>query len=393
MNRRVLLAESSEAIRGVAEPVLRQNGYEVISVATAEKALQVLEFSRPNLIIAGAGLQLQSGQPFHERLAADDRLSRLPLLLVAEASQADSPVPPENVIVLPFEPSDLVSKAQALIGSPNAGSAGQPKNPLGGACVDDDLIDAALGLDRIEVTDSEVMDETMHTRRRREMDNGLAAALSNDELGETGRVESIVISDDTTDIVAGRSKSGIPREPSDSNKLDILSEADQYALSSSEDLQAFGEGRDHDYDWFINEMRRDTHSDAASGSADDGKFSVESLPDAELSFEDHASQTEGVSQFLDEFKREVKKLDLDLPESLVIRAEGETVPDKSSENTQWVDSLETITGDQLEIFTKEFAQELAERVATKIVDKIDTIKLLNLIKSEVITRTKQKSGA
>ena len=41
MRKRVLLAEQSDAIRGVAETVLRQNGFEVIPITTAEKALEV----------------------------------------------------------------------------------------------------------------------------------------------------------------------------------------------------------------------------------------------------------------------------------------------------------------------------------------------------------------
>ena len=43
MHKRILIIEAADAVRGIAENVLRQNGYEVISVSDAEKALEVLQ--------------------------------------------------------------------------------------------------------------------------------------------------------------------------------------------------------------------------------------------------------------------------------------------------------------------------------------------------------------
>ncbi len=43
MPRRVLIAEQADTLRSVAETVLRQNGYDVISVTAAEKAREVLD--------------------------------------------------------------------------------------------------------------------------------------------------------------------------------------------------------------------------------------------------------------------------------------------------------------------------------------------------------------
>lgn len=394
MNRRVLLVESSEAIRGVAEPVLRQNGYEVISVATAEKALQVLQFSRPDVIIAGAGLNLKGGQPFYQSIASDEKLSGCPMLLIVDSGSPEPSFPVENMVTLPLEPASLLQKTQQLVSRRQPDAVNDPQaNPLDGVSVDGELIDAALGLDRIEVTDSEVMNQTAIPRRRREPDAGLAGALADRDLGETGRVESIIINDDNTDIVVKGPKTGPVHEQSNSSKLDILSDAEQYALDSPDVLQTSGENRDHDYEWFINEMKSDTHAMPASAPIGSEALPPESGVDGVLDIEDQADQTQGVSQILDEFRREVDKLDLGGPESIVIGPESPADSPRVQTDPQWVDSIHVKTGDDLEVFTKEFARELAEQIAARIVKNIDIDKLLYQIRSEIVARTRNHGGA
>ena len=61
MRKRVLIVEGADAVRGVAESVLRQNGYEVIAVSSGEKAKEVLQYARPDLIVLGAGSTRSSG--------------------------------------------------------------------------------------------------------------------------------------------------------------------------------------------------------------------------------------------------------------------------------------------------------------------------------------------
>ena len=56
MRKRVLIAEPSEITIVTAETVLRQNGFEVIAVSSGDMALQILELSKPHLIIANGSL-------------------------------------------------------------------------------------------------------------------------------------------------------------------------------------------------------------------------------------------------------------------------------------------------------------------------------------------------
>ena len=55
----------------------------------------------------------------------------------------------------------------------------------------------------------------------------------------------------------------------------------------------------------------------------------------------------------------------------------------------WQDSFEKLSSEKLELFSKHFISELADKVAARIADKINTEKLLALIKNEIIKRMSQ----
>ena len=78
MRKRVLIAELSDITRVAAETVLRQNGFEVIAVSSGDKAFQVLEHSKPHLIIANSSFPGKTS-PGLSRVGRQNR--RLPLFL------------------------------------------------------------------------------------------------------------------------------------------------------------------------------------------------------------------------------------------------------------------------------------------------------------------------
>ena len=67
MSKKILLAESSQVTRSIAEKILRQSGFEVISVNSAEKALEVIELTRPDLIIAGGELTSSGNKTLYDK--------------------------------------------------------------------------------------------------------------------------------------------------------------------------------------------------------------------------------------------------------------------------------------------------------------------------------------
>jgi CheY-like chemotaxis protein len=201
MRKRVLVAEASDTNRRIAETVLRQNGFEVVSVPSAEKAREVLQFARPDLIIIGGDLKIADGAPFYERLADNAKTASIPLLLFEPSEPVDLPFPPEVIIPSPFDPQEFVQRVIAFTGQ--GAAASMPPNPLSQMTADDELIDAALGLDRIDVTDSEILDRTALPGQGIRIASNAERLVGFDhvepeaeELSDSKRVESVMMLDE-----------------------------------------------------------------------------------------------------------------------------------------------------------------------------------------------------
>lgn len=400
MSKRILLAEASEAIRGVAEPVLRQNGFEVIAVPSADRAWGVLELSQPDLIVAGADLSLPGGRPLYEKLLAEPHTRSIPILVVAQQGAPPNSLPEENLITLPLQPRAFLQKVSSLVSGPQRNSA-PSSNPIQEAHEVDDMVDAALGLDQIEVTESEVMDKTTQIRLRRErgrrkpeLGEGIEEH-TDDDMMRTGRVEIVNIDDDSSDIVSQKNRRQAPPDPSASGELEILSDADQYAMESPENLDTDGQGEDHDYEWFMKELQKEAAGQGSSQASADTKMSHPASQPAPPEVEDAAGRSGGVAEFIDEFKKEVEKIHQDETDRVILKESQAPEPapprstPKSRERRSWEDTLDRITPEQVELFCGRFTRELADRIAERIAARIDPDKLLRLIRDEVLAEAKR----
>ena len=103
-----------------------------------------------------------------------------------------------------------------------------------------------------------------------------------------------------------------------------------------------------------------------------------------------ARQTAGVDKFIDEFKKEIEKIRADDQEVAVEDERGTQVATEE-QDLVWEEKVEKITPEHMEIFTREFVSQLAEKLAEQIAAKIDSDKLLEMIKSEIMGRSSKKS--
>lgn len=404
MHKRILLAEESDTVRGVAESALRQNGFEVISVVSGEKALEVLELSRPDLIIVGSKLTGKGRKPVYEHVQESERVGNVPLLLLADPEEAGLPFPQEVIISRPVEPKEFIEKVNAFVGrsvSTRPQAAGS--NPLTDVTLEDELLDAALGLDQIDVTESEIMDKTQAPSKKKHKVSAQSGQYDgDDENTESGKVESLLIRDEHAEIAHKDPQARKEDTMSSSGKLEILN--DQYGLIDEKAANLDSEDRAHDYNWFVNEMQKDTSgfkaakpgsgTPDAAASSDVLSFSEPSsmvdpvTPPPGKKSSGQQEQDGGVDKFIDEFKKEVEKMHSDEPESITI-ADGDKGA-KGDGSLGWQDTLEKMTPEQLGIFTREFVSELADKIAKMIASKIDEEKLLNLLKREIIQRLEKK---
>lgn len=411
MRYRILLAEESDAIRSVAESLIRQGGYELISVAEGNKVLEILEFTKPDLMIIASDLKGKGNKPVFEYIQENPRIAEIPMFVLSNANEIGLPFREETILPKPFEPKDFTAKIISLL--PSGQKTAQPQkiysqavndNPLSSADLNDDILDAALGLDQIEVTDSEDMNKTKISNKRMPSDKSEkmigfeSKDADTDQSSHSGKVESLMIREGKDEISPYESgKTNIQQPMSNTGKLEILT--DQYGLVDPSELNAQNNNPDHDYNWFLNELQKDTNDLGSSGTKKKD-FHNESQ---KLTFDDPAASLEpstpvhpsppkanasgGVDKFIDEFKKEVEKISSETTESITLNDSPSDFSPK--ENLIWQDSIEQLNPETMKLFTRQLVNELAEKLAEKIAAKIDSEKLMEMIKTEIINRIKK----
>ncbi len=414
MRRKILVVEATDTVRAIAETVLRQNGYEVIAVSEPDRAQEVLEFSRPDLVVISADVRAANGLPYYEKVRQDAVSATIPMLLFEPADKSALDFPEEVIIPQPFDPRDFLARVGVFIGQGDAKpAAASADNPLSSSPVDDEFLDAALGLDRIDVTESEVMDNTVIRAKKVAVGSGnnstglSSESQGNDSLSDSSKVESLMIQDDTSQIRHKKQVKRAQPKIEGTGKLEILD--DQFGMNEAE--IAFDEPEDqvHDYDWFVQSMQTDKeapakptsppvekprHDEVDTLTFDEPSAAVDPItppPSQPAQPQAGDQQGAGVEKFIDEFKKEIEQLrdgETDSLEMAVRRSASET---HSGDDIAWDEELEDITPRQLRLFTQAFAEELGHKIAQMVIEKIDADKLLHLLKTEILKRRDQSS--
>ena len=97
----------------------------------------------------------------------------------------------------------------------------------------------------------------------------------------------------------------------------------------------------------------------------------------------------GVEKFIGEFKKEIERLRSSEPEELVVE-EHTSQPAHQQGHLAWEEVLERTQPQEVQLFTRQLTSELAAKLAELIAAKIDSDKLLQLIKNEIVARSSEK---
>jgi len=398
MRKKILLAEQSDSTRSIIETILRQNGFEVVSVPDYDRAVDVLGLSKPDMLIIGSDLIGAGDKPLYSYILDNEIYSSIPIILLASDDDKNLPYPEEVIVRRPFDTNELLERVKIFAGQgkTQTESVNIPTDFLGSMNLDDEFLDAALGLDHISVTDSEEMNKTS-TLQKIKIGNEKVSNLGEfDELNDTNKVESIMIQEDQTDIRRPTTQK-IVIQPNASGKLDILQ--DQYGMTEQAQKALEPEDSAHDYHWFVNEMQNDSKPKSAAapisknGDHQLGSIKIEEtvqpLTSSHISGTGNAKSNhkeEGVEKFIDEFKREMEKIHSDKKTATVtIRDEKPQISKSALPHAN-----EQILSEAVRLFTKQFTVELAGKLAKEIAVKIDSEKLLVLIKNELLEELKKK---
>jgi len=416
MSKKVLVVEASPSIRGIAESLLRQNGYEVISTDGAETARRILQESKVELLLVASDTLDASGQPIYDTLATESSSAGRPCLILHDPVSGELGYPPESIIVKPFTPRDFLDKVMAFSGGPRATVSAQAP-PFTGADVEDELIDAALGLNQLEIDETEVIgDDTgafrVHNRppSKESMIGYEFGPRAEDSTTPKCGIDQIHIPAESAPgqtippPTSPMGSSPIPSPPqfpgqtgeylSTSSKIEIVS--DQYGITSSPDLmEPVVEdipGKAHDYDWFVDELKKEVvkKGDAPfprvvdSGSPKAVPSAAPPIPPippappgrhqedttAAASPARPVSHHEAVDAFIEEFKREVEKISEPSVPTVTVPAADPRQPQPDGE-LKWDEVLEKISPADIRLISQNLIDAVAQRMAEKIVARLD----------------------
>ena len=117
----VLVAEDDEDIRSLVAFRLERAGYRVVAAADGRRAYEVAVAQLPDLAVLDVMMPRLDGYELMRRLRADERTSRLPIiLLTARAQESDVQrgleAGADDYIRKPFSLQELMARVQAILG-------------------------------------------------------------------------------------------------------------------------------------------------------------------------------------------------------------------------------------------------------------------------------------
>lgn len=425
MAKKVLLAEKSPAIRNIAESLLRQGGYEVLSAENIESAREILKDSKIDLLLISSDLDDSGGVKFYDVLGSDSATAMIPLLVLHDQAAGSLAYPPEATINKPFTPREFIETVTAF-----SGGAGQietaSQTPFEGGDLEDDIIDAALGLDKLEVDNAEVMgndtgvfrrankkdinesmvgydfkapsdDSTITKRKEPEQINIPAETASPEAKAPTPTAGADQGKSKETADFLGADSAQMRRRPVNgmtaSSKIEIVT--DQYGLTDESSIPAPAVEPDkkkngHDYSWFLKEMRESGVSPDSPPSDKTGSDSLqisttseglnpvapppksvirpEVNPVVEKSSPEGVTHNEAVDKFINEFKEEMQKIS-DEPVSEVSvpgRAANEPGRAGSGKSLAWEEAIEKITPAEMQAISQKIVDMVIGQVSERI---------------------------
>lgn len=409
MAKRILLAEESNTIRELAESLLRQNGMEVLTVANGAKAMDVLNYARPDLIILASEIKYHGHIPLYEHLQESSKSSSIPILILANQNEPGLPFHEEVIIPKPFNPKDFMDRVNSLTGT-SVNTITKPSNidPVIISELEDELIDNALGVDNLNITDSEEMknnEATKTTQIRRDAKMlGIDESSSKKNLIHTGKVESLMIRDEHAEITQPEVKDKKEdKNLSESNKIEILN--DQFGLIDPIEPHHALLQENHDYNWFLNELKKENDINSEPEPDIQESTIAENLEiEDNLNFEEPSTHitpvqpadvihtepkkesiTSGVDSFIDEFKKEMEKISSsEVPETFTIKKD-QTESQKQTD-LKWQDSVEKIAYENIESIKQKIASEISDKIAKDLLDQINPKELMELMKKEIVKK-------
>ncbi len=112
----VLVGEDDASVRLTIEFVLEDAGFEVISTADGEAALDAAKKMLPDAILLDNNMPKLSGREVFDGLRADDSTRHIPVFVLSGLARDAGQWPGAHYVGKPFGPDDLVEQIRRVLG-------------------------------------------------------------------------------------------------------------------------------------------------------------------------------------------------------------------------------------------------------------------------------------
>jgi len=255
-SKKIIIAEASPTIKGVADSLLRQHGYDVVCTSDGLQAWEVIQAEHPDLALIGLNLSGISGLELCKQMSSDKSGIVIPSMLMVGAKDNLSK---EQLIASgargqlkkPFSPKDLLGAVEHLIGP---GDLEKPPQSAGNK----------------STTRTSYNAEILSTTRSLESEPEQVHNLNWVDIEESGKIPA-------------KSPQKVASIDIDNDDQGLIIEEDQFGLASGTFPQNTprqaepAQSDDEDYDWFIGEMKSEV--EGVDRQAFGGSSSAASTPE------------------------------------------------------------------------------------------------------------------
>jgi len=365
MRGKIFVVTPKSTVRSMVESLLKEQGWEVVCFDQAQKVLDLLSFSNPDLIIADQALSQPGAEAICQRVHHEEKLKGIPviiLLTLEEMKDSESlrEAGASNFVVKPFSPVDLLEKVEIYLlekaASTGEGLPAVPKSPQ----------DAA----------NPPLDSIFSTEGALDIDSILSEGRT---ANQRAHLEEML-------------------KPAEEEKLEIQT-GSVWMDFAPEPEQKSGQETQHDYGWFLDEMQ---------GQAAGKKV----VPQSETApYQPLAEQTQNTSppKGKEKFRAEelgTSKLDVQKPAPQIISMEinkPEPAPAESEFSPQVVLDDEELAkskqpapskpettklmpssgGTEYQKLYADLTEKIAARLAKELVDRLKPETIMQLLKEEL----------
>lgn len=121
MSKRILICDDDEGIVDVTSIVLKESGYEIMSITDSENIYDAIEEFKPDLILLDLWMPILNGEEITKNLKSNRSTSGIPIIIVSASKDTEKTayaIGADSFICKPFDIAELEETVKINLNKP-----------------------------------------------------------------------------------------------------------------------------------------------------------------------------------------------------------------------------------------------------------------------------------